>query len=75
MHVTVAASHGKYRRGSVVDVCEAVARTGWRGVCSYEVFYEPDMRKPDAEVPRRWANAAQESHKRTLSELAARGLV
>ncbi|EPQ51701.1 xylose isomerase-like protein [Gloeophyllum trabeum ATCC 11539] len=68
-----ASSFGGYL--PVVDVISAVARTGWRGVCSYEVFYEPDMRKPDGEVPRRWANAAQESHKRTLSELASRGVV
>ncbi|TFK47191.1 xylose isomerase-like protein [Heliocybe sulcata] len=58
----------------VVDVIEAVCRTGWKGPWSYEVFYEPDMAKDDPDVPKRWANAAMESQKRILKELEKRGV-
>ncbi|KZT18672.1 xylose isomerase-like protein [Neolentinus lepideus HHB14362 ss-1] len=58
----------------VVDVVEAVVRTGWRGPWSYEVFYEADMGKADADVPTRWTNAAMESQKRILKELERRGM-
>ncbi|RPD60257.1 xylose isomerase-like protein [Lentinus tigrinus ALCF2SS1-7] len=57
----------------VLDVCEAVLRTGWRGPWSYEVFYEEDMSKEDKDVPSKWTNAAQESHKFLLKRLKERG--
>ncbi|KZT01032.1 xylose isomerase-like protein [Laetiporus sulphureus 93-53] len=58
----------------VVDVCEAVLKTGWRGPFSFEVFYERDMSIEDPTVPERWTRAAQGSFERIMQELKARGI-
>jgi len=57
----------------VVDVCEAVLRTGWRGPWSFEVFYETDMARDDPEVPRRWTRSAKASYDRIVEKLQAKG--
>ncbi|KAI0628617.1 xylose isomerase-like protein [Trametes polyzona] len=57
----------------VLDVCDAVLRTGWRGPWSYEVFYEEDMSKEDKDVPTRWTTAARDSHKLLVKHLKERG--
>ncbi|KIJ64360.1 hypothetical protein HYDPIDRAFT_90751 [Hydnomerulius pinastri MD-312] len=54
----------------VLDVIEAVIRTGWRGPWSYEVFYQADMGKDDQEVPKKWTTAAMKSHEHILKALA-----
>ncbi|KAI0038872.1 xylose isomerase-like protein [Auriscalpium vulgare] len=59
----------------VVDVVEAVWRTGWRGPWSYEVFYEADMAKHDRDVPTRWTASARESHRMIMRDLEKRGLL
>ncbi|EGO28752.1 hypothetical protein SERLADRAFT_459519 [Serpula lacrymans var. lacrymans S7.9] len=53
----------------VLDVIEAVLRTGWRGPWSYEVFYEADMSRDDPGVPLKWTKAAMESRKRIFEAL------
>ncbi|KAI0918501.1 hypothetical protein AcW1_009622 [Taiwanofungus camphoratus] len=57
----------------VVDVCEAVLRTGWRGPWSFEVFYRADMARDDPEVPRRWTRSAKQSYERIAEKLQAKG--
>lgn len=57
----------------VVEVCEAVVKTGWKGPWSYEVFFEEDMSKDDEDVPDRWANAAKKSHERIEQILKGKG--
>ncbi|KZT38243.1 xylose isomerase-like protein [Sistotremastrum suecicum HHB10207 ss-3] len=56
----------------VVDVVEAVLRTGWRGPWSYEVFYAADQAKDDPDVPAKWTQEAQECHKKLLDEVRRR---
>ncbi|KAH9836277.1 xylose isomerase-like protein [Rhodofomes roseus] len=58
----------------VVEICEAVVRTGWRGPWSFEVFYEKDMSRDDPEVPRRWARSAKASYEKIEGKLRERGL-
>ncbi|KAI0353900.1 xylose isomerase-like protein [Trametes cingulata] len=57
----------------VLDVCEAVLKTGWRGPWSYEVFYEEDMSKEDPGVPAKWTKAAKDSHQLLVKYLKERG--
>ncbi|KAI0667234.1 xylose isomerase-like protein [Trametes maxima] len=57
----------------VLDVCEAVLQTGWRGPWSYEVFYEEDMSKPGDFIPVKWTKAAKDSHQLLLKYLGERG--
>jgi len=57
----------------VVDVCEAVLRTGWRGPWSFEVFYEADMARDDPEVPRRWTRSAKASYDIIVEKFQAKG--
>lgn len=58
----------------VVDVCEAVVKTGWRGPWSFEVFYEREMSRDHPDVPRRWTKSAKTSYNRIEEELRERGL-
>jgi len=58
----------------VVDVIDAVLKTGWKGPWSYEVFFAEDMSRDDPEVPSRWTKEAAECHGVILRELARRGL-
>ncbi|KAI0754176.1 xylose isomerase-like protein [Daedaleopsis nitida] len=57
----------------VLDVCDAVLRTGWRGPWSYEVFYEEDMSKDDPAIPSKWTKAAAACHELLMKKLAQRG--
>ncbi|KAI0331805.1 xylose isomerase-like protein [Cubamyces sp. BRFM 1775] len=57
----------------VADVCLAVLKTGWRGPWSYEVFYEEDMSKEDADVPAKWAKAARDSHELLVQKVKGSG--
>ncbi|KAI0365792.1 xylose isomerase-like protein [Pilatotrama ljubarskyi] len=57
----------------VLDVCEAVLKTGWRGPWSYEVFYEEDMSRDDPGVPAKWTKAAKDSHQLLVKHLKERG--
>ncbi|TBU25420.1 xylose isomerase-like protein [Dichomitus squalens] len=57
----------------VLDVCDAVLRTGWRGPWSYEVFYKEDMSEDDQQIPTKWATAAAKSHDVLVKELKQRG--
>ncbi|OCH93966.1 hypothetical protein OBBRIDRAFT_823729, partial [Obba rivulosa] len=58
----------------VVDVCEAVLKTGWRGPWSFEVFYRKDMARDDPDVPTRWTRAAVKSYEKILEQLKQRGI-
>lgn len=57
----------------VLDVCEAVLKTGWRGPWSFEVFYEKDMARDDPGVPSKWTRAAMRSYELIEERLRARG--
>ncbi|KAI8974874.1 xylose isomerase-like protein [Trametes punicea] len=57
----------------VLNVCEAVLQTGWRGPWSYEVFYQEDMSKDDASSPAKWTKAAKDSHQLLIKHLKERG--
>lgn len=57
----------------VVDVCDAVLKTGWRGPWSFEVFYEADMSRDDPEVPRRWTRSAKASFDMIVEKLQEKG--
>ncbi|KAL1948755.1 hypothetical protein VTO73DRAFT_10561 [Trametes versicolor] len=57
----------------VIDVCEAVLRTGWRGPWSYEVFFEEDMSKKDSDIPTKWTEAAINCHWLLARHLQERG--
>ncbi|KZT70017.1 xylose isomerase-like protein [Daedalea quercina L-15889] len=58
----------------IVELCEAVVKTGWRGPWSFEVFYTQDMSRDDPEVPRRWAKSAKASYEMIEMKLRERGL-
>ncbi|KAI0765854.1 xylose isomerase-like protein [Trametes elegans] len=57
----------------VLDVCEAVLKTGWRGPWSYEVFYQEDMSKDSELIPSKWTKAAKLSHMLLEKHLKERG--
>lgn len=54
----------------VLDVIKAVLRTGWRGVWSYEVFFEEDQAKEDPDVPDRWTKEAWVCHQKIMDALS-----
>ncbi|EMD32278.1 hypothetical protein CERSUDRAFT_118976 [Gelatoporia subvermispora B] len=59
----------------VVEVCEAVLKTGWRGPWSFEVFHKEDMAQDDPEVPKRWTCGAVKSYEKIMEKLKERGFV
>ncbi|KAH9933017.1 uncharacterized protein B0H18DRAFT_985160 [Fomitopsis serialis] len=61
----------------VVDVCEAVVKTGWRGPWSFETihrYFTREYVEDDPDVPRRWTKSAKTSYDRIEEELRERGL-